>query len=298
MIGKIKIHFASPLLGSMISRVGASCGAVGGQVIFLHAAQAQVTFVLCSQLFPIDIFPAYFLASKKFSCILSVAGVRVILLLLNRDLSGGQVVSGVLLSGEGQPPGDKILRKPKNVQTKAKHLQASHLESFLNLGESLQLCELKGNSSGANDLRSEHQQTRQTNNIDNNSKEQNKNNDEKQINGELEKQTIKAECEPGLDTISGFLKEESFQFQDHNKIPSVKNLINIGSKVFNNHGKISNRVESSLTQALFKCDQCESKFQRENLLEIHKSARHGDQPPSPPKKTRKRRSDSRPLPTR
>ena len=99
MIGEMKIHFASPLLASMISQAGPSCGAGGGQVIFLHAAQAQVTFVLCLQLFPIDIFPAYFLASKKFSCILSVAGVRVILLLLNQDLPGGQVVSGVLLSG-------------------------------------------------------------------------------------------------------------------------------------------------------------------------------------------------------
>ena len=45
--------------------------------------------------------------------------------------------------------------------------------------------------------------------------------------------------------------------------------------------------------AQFECDECESKFQIENLLVIHKSARHGNRPASPPKKPRKRRSDAR-----
>ena len=179
------------------------------------------------------------------------------------------------------------------------HLQAAHLDPFLKLGESLQLCDLKANS-GANDLRAEHQQTKQTNNIDNNQKQIDI--EENQIhvfaNAEQQKQTIKAEsamCKTGVATG---LKEDIFEAQKNNKIPSVKNLMNISSKTFNYHGKMVNHVETSLTQALFKCEKCESKFQLENLLEIHKSARHGNRPPSPPKKTRKRRSDSRPLPTR
>ena len=171
------------------------------------------------------------------------------------------------------------------------------------------MCELKGNT-GPNDQSAEHRQPKQTNNIDNDI--DNGQNEEEQINvvalnAEQQKKTIKAEsamCETGFATaglklVTSGLKEDSSQFQENNKIPSVKNLMSAPSRTFfNNRGKVGNHVESSLTQALFKCDQCESKFQRENLLEIHKSARHGDQPPSPPKKTRKRRSDSKPVPTR
>ena len=207
------------------------------------------------------------------------------------------------------------LLKPKHIQAdhssyplmkiKSKIIiQAAQLGSFLKLGESLQVCKLKGNS-GPNDESAEHRQPKQTINVENGQI----NNEEKQINVEQQKKTIKAEyaiCETelpssglklatsGLKLATSGLKEDSSQFQENNKIPSVKDLMNISSKTFNNHVK----VESLLAQALFKCDQCESKFQRENLLEIHKGARHGDQPPSPPKKTRKRRSDSRPVPTR
>ena len=149
-------------------------------------------------------------------------------------------------------------------------------------------------------MSAEHQQTKQTNNIDNNQKQINV--EEKQVNvlgnAEQQRQTIKAESTMSETGVATGLKEESFQFQKNNKITPVNNLMNISSKTFNYHGKMVNHVETSLTQASFKCDKCESKFQLENLLEIHKSARHGNWPPSPPKKTRKRRSDSRPLPTR
>ena len=47
VISKIHIHFSSPLLGSIISQAGPACGA-GGQVIYLHAAQAEVIFLLHS----------------------------------------------------------------------------------------------------------------------------------------------------------------------------------------------------------------------------------------------------------
>ena len=197
------------------------------------------------------------------------------------------------------------LLKPKHIQAdhssyplmkiKSKIIiQAAQLGSFLKLGESLQVCKLKGNSE-PNDESAEHRQPKQTINVENGQI----NNEEKQINVEQQKKTIKPELpSSGLKLPTSGLKEDSSQFQENNKIPSVKDLMNISSKSFNNHVKVGNHMESSLTQALFKCDQCESKFQRENLLEIHKGARHGDQPPSPPKKTRKRRSDSRPVPTR
>ena len=44
--GKIKIHFllVSPLLASVIGRAGPACGS-GGQVVYLHAAEAEVLFV-------------------------------------------------------------------------------------------------------------------------------------------------------------------------------------------------------------------------------------------------------------
>ena len=117
-------------------------------------------------------------------------------------------------------------------------------------------------------------------------------------NTEIQKQTIKAESAMCESREATGLKKDICQFQENDKIPLVKKLKNTSSKTLNNHGKMDNNFKSSLTQVLFKCDQCESKFQLENLLEIHKSSRHGDHPPSPPKKTRKRRSDSRPLPTR
>ena len=44
--GKIDIHFllVSPLLASVIGRAGPACGS-GGQVVYLHAAEAEVLFV-------------------------------------------------------------------------------------------------------------------------------------------------------------------------------------------------------------------------------------------------------------
>ena len=230
------------------------------------------------------------------SCILSFTCVHVIIQIYQvvRRLVEYSYLGRVSL----QVIGDKILIQDGLLKPKP-HLQAALLDSFLKLGESLQLCELKANST-ANDLSAEHQQSKQTNNIDN-GQEQIKFK-EKQMNvlanTEQQKQTIKAESAMCESRVTTGLKEDICQFQENNKIPSVKNLTNTLSKTFNYHGKMDNKFKSSLTQASFKCDQCESKFQLENLLEIHKSSRHGNHPPSPPKKIRKRRSDSRPLPTR
>merc|ERR1719430_2102194 len=119
-------------------------------------------------------------------------------------------------------------------------LQASQLDSFLKLGESLQLCELKGNT-GPNDQSAEHRQPKQTNNIDNDI--DNGQNEEEQINvvalnAEQQKKTIKEEsamCETGFATsglklVTSGLKEDSSQFQENNKIPSFKDSMNISSK--------------------------------------------------------------------
>ena len=186
------------------------------------------------------------------------------------------------------------VRKKTQFEIEDWNPQTALLDAFLKLGESLQLCELKANTGPEADS----EQQRQTNKIENRQK---RNSDtrfisdqEKQIdvpaNDDYRKQPNKVDSEIGL--VTG-LKQEASQFKKENQIASIRNNANAKASRYEKFGK---NLESSM-QALFKCDQCESKFQRENLLEIHKSCRHGDHPPSPPRKTRKRRSDSRPFPT-
>ena len=106
------------------------------------------------------------------------------------------------------------------------------------------------------------------------------------VGGYGEQQDVKV-CAPKSEIrVTTAMKQEILKNQDRVNIPFEKPM------------KYGSWFKSNEEQALFKCDECESKFQRENLLGIHKRARHGNQPASPPKKPRKRRSDARPLPVR
>ena len=197
----------------------------------------------------------------------------------NPDLSGGQEVGGVLLSGEGQPTGDKILQygllRPKQ------HLQTAHLDSFLKLGEILQLCELKANS-GANNVMYENQQPKQTNNIDN-SQEQ-VNNEERQIDFiadiEQQRQTIKAETR-----VATGLKEESSQLQENNRIPPVnqyeteKECKNC-NVTFELESSLRKHVESCElgSSPKWECSICDERFKFRRMLMSHRKDKHTRQP--------------------
>ena len=193
-------------------------------------------------------------------------------------------------------------------------MQTHHLDSFLKLGESLQLCELKAKG-GTGDLCDENEQhndlLRNENEQQNgllvkNENKQQKATDsvwsDKQKHGLVktsntdkgvtyplplsDQQDVKVSAPKSEIRVTTAIKQEILKNQDRPNIPFAKPMKSISW------------FKSIEEQALFKCDECESKFQRENLLGIHKSARHGNRPASPPKKPRKRRSDARPLPVR
>ena len=127
--------------------------------------------------------------------------------------------------------------------------QTALLDSFLKLGESLQLCELKANTGPEADS----EQQRQTNKIENRQK---RNSDtrfisdqEKQINvpanDDYRKQPTNVDSETGL--VTG-LKQEASQFKKENQIPSIRNNANAKASRYEKFGK---NLESSM-QALFK----------------------------------------------
>ena len=182
-------------------------------------------------------------------------------------------------------------------------MQTHHLDSFLKLGESLQLCELKAKgdigdlcdeNEQQNDLlvKNENKQQKATDSVWNDKQKHDlvkTSNTDKGVTYPLplsNQQDVKV-CAPKSEIrVTTVMKQEILKNQDRVKIPFDKPM------------KYGSWFKSIEEQALFKCDECESKFQRENLLGIHKRARHGNQPASPPKKPRKRRSDARPLPVR
>ena len=186
-------------------------------------------------------------------------------------------------------------------------MQRHRLDSFLKLGESLQLCELKAKGD-TGDLCDENEQQndllRKENEQQNGLLVKNENKQQKATNSvwsdkqkhdlvktsnplPLSNQQDVKVCAPKSEIrVTTAMKQEILKNQDRANIPFDKPM------------KYGSWFKSIEEQALFKCDECESKFQRENLLGIHKRARHGNQPASPPKKPRKRRSDARPLPVR
>ena len=161
--------------------------------------------------------------------------------------------------------------------------QAAHLDPFLKLGESLQLCELKSNS-GAKDLRAEQQEPKQTNNFDKGQEQIEK--EEIQINviadAEQQKQSIKAEPTMCEIRVATGLTEDRTQLQENNEIAPVNQYeaekectnCNLPFELESSLRKHMGSCDEFRTSPRWECSVCAERFQYRRMLISHRKEKH------------------------